>query len=565
MRIKWQLGCNSGGTADDSVPLWGGIFLWKAADPVPACWNLFWKGDADLYIATNIPLLPSTMDLMAAEQVDVGQIDIDLPWSEVSHTADGLLLSGDGELPEMLYAARGKLAAIGLLNRDQRLLDVPQATAAGILVLEPLRGESASQADFILMKLLEAARESDYEPVELAGKRLGILGVGPAAKEVARRAQAFGLQVVFSAEESSRVQAELYQAEILPTIDLLVSVDILVNLQTRAAGEGRFGKDEIQLLRENAILIHIGDPQVLRMNELVRALDWGYLKRFIIDLPPGYEAMQEVLAHYIGDAASVGAAGNTLEARRSIEREMARDLIHALRGQAVDSTINVPHLRLAERRLHAPWLRLATLLGQMLGARLGHRPKQVDLTAGQEAPRLNEMAVWSAFLEGLAHGLGDDRVNRISARIWAQEAGIKLVWQAESARIDGLSATAGSLRGILEVGGSLRHNALQLTRLDQFRFTAEPTEHLLLVPHANRPGMVGQVGTLLGARQVNIGGMVLGQKEEARDIALMWIMLDKPPKADLLEKITALSGMRQPEYIHLPQTLLTPLTDQMLV
>ncbi|MFP5522373.1 NAD(P)-dependent oxidoreductase [Peptococcus simiae] len=513
-----------------------------------------------MYIATNIPLLDSTLALIQKEQVDLGQIDQDLSWSEASTKAEGLLLSAGSELPDMVYEAHGQLAAIGLLNRDERLLDVPRATGAGILVLEPLRGESASQADFILMKILTEARTGKYDPVELAGKRLGILGFGPTAKEVARRAKAFGLQVVLSSEECNRVQADLYEADLLPTIDLLVSVDILVNLQTRAAvGEGRFGKDEIQLLRKEAIFIHLGDPQVLRMNEVVRALDWGYLNRFIIDLPPGYEEIQTVLSRYIGEACTIAAAGNTLEARRSIEREMARDLIQALRGQAVESAMNIPRLRLAERRVHAPWLRLATLLGQMLGARLDRPPKQVTLYGGSEAPDLNEEALWAAFLEGLAHGLGEARVNRVSARHWADEAGIDRHWQAASQRPDGLSAAAGTIRGSLEVGGSIRHQTIQLTRLDQFRFTAEPTAHLLLVPHANRPGMVGQVGTLLGARQVNIRGMVLGQKEEARDIALMWIMLDKAPNEDLLAEITALNGMIRPEYIFLPNELLTPI------
>lgn len=504
-------------------------------------------------IATDGPLTPAAAALLNRAQVTLCTIGKDVTWPTLTHDVDALIYSGREPLPPEIYRERDQLQVIALTESDDSPVDMEAATRAGITVLEPARGESASVADFAMYRILQAARERDGGAIELYGKTIGLLGFGPTATAVAQRAKGFGMRILVWDESLSRGRTLLYDAEPKDLVDLLVTADFVVNLLPLSEqNRHRFGKDELQLLRKDATWIHLADPALLKWDELVRALDWGYVRHFAIDLPPGRDDLADELRPYIGEAASVNKAADTIEARQAIYLEMAGDVICVLRGEAVETAVNLPILRAIDRRKHAPWFDLAEVLGAMLGARIDKRPAQVDLVCGGEAAEVSRDALARAFCAGLAGSLGETTVNRVSGALWAKEAKIELRWRTAADGVDALTCQAGSRRGKCTIGGTIRHMRLQITRLDDYVLTAEPTEHLLLVPHANRPGMVGQVGTLLGGRHVNIRGMVLGQKAEARDTAVMWIMLDQAPEDDLIERLAECPGILHPEYIHIP-------------
>lgn len=504
-------------------------------------------------IATDSPLTPAAVALLNRAQANICTLGKDVLWPQLTHDVDALIYSGREPLPEEIYRDRGRLQVIALTKSDGSPINMDAATRAGITILEPARGESASVADYAMYRILQVARERDGGAMELYGKTIGLLGFGPTATAVAQRAKGFGMRILVWDESLSRGRTLLYDAEPKDLVDLLVTADFVVNLLPLTEKNRQlFGKDGLQLLRKDATWIHLADPALLKWDELTRALDWGYVKRFIIDLPPGREDLAKELRPYIGDAVSVNQAADTLEARQAIYLEMAGDVICVLRGEVVETAVNLPVLRAIDRRKHAPWFDLAEVLGAMLGARIGDKPTQVDLICGGEAEDVSRDALSRAFCAGLARSLGENNVNRVSGALWAKEKKIDLRWRIAADGVDALTCQAGSRRGKYTIGGTIRHHRLQLTHLDDYVLTAEPTANLLLVPHANRPGMVGQVGTLLGSHNVNIRGMVLGQKVEARDTALMWIMLDQAPDKDLIQMLSECPGILNPEYIHIP-------------
>lgn len=513
---------------------------------------LLGKGGVEMRIAYDAPLNDEVKEHLLASGADLLAVPEEVSWAEVAQ-CDGLIYSAEMPLPEILYAHPRRLSVVAMLgaeNGSEHWRE--EAGRAGLLLLAPSRSEAASIADYAMLCILRAARQGTGEGEELAGKTLGILGFEEAGMALAQRAKAFGMKVLVWGEGLSRGKAVLYDVAHRDLVDLLVSADVVVSLEPLSEDRrGRFGKDEIQLLKPTATLIHLADSALLAMDEIERALDWGYLKDFWMDLPADQDALAKRLAPYLGERLTFQAAGNTRQARHARQREMAEDLLLALCGQPVDSVRNLPHLSSLERSRSLEACRLAHLLGAFLGERVQRVPRRLRLQLGGQVADLPRLELARYFLAAFARAIGEKDINGVSAPLWAKEKGLDIEWQIQREGADGILAEAAAMRGMLSVGGMLQRGEIFFNSLDAYHLTAAPTDHLLLIPHANRPGMVGKIGTLLGTRHINIRGMVLGQKNE-RDLALMWIMLDAAPDQTLLEEISALPSCWQAEYIALP-------------
>lgn len=480
--------------------------------------------------------------------MEIELIHDDVAWTKINETADGLMYAGNRDLSKGMFSKSGRLKVIARTNQEKQLISLDMVSRCGIQVLEPTRGESDSIADFALYQILSAARRREKGAIELAGKRLGLLGFNCHGAAIAKRAVAFGMTVNAWDEDFSQGRGTLYNVGYAPLVDLLIESDFIINLLPKQdRWQGFFGKDYIQLMKENAVLIHLTHPNVLIRDELIRALDWEYLNHFIIDLPTGCDDWVKDLAPYLGDRLTIHQAADTQEARQAIQLEMAQDLVKVLQGCDVESAVNVPYLKPLERKRQAPWFALSEILGQMLAKRLNGNPCVITLIGKGEARQMLREEIIAAFLTGLAQEMGAQDINHISAALWAKEEGIGVHWQDSDCDDDELMCESITAAGRMTMAGTVRYEKPLIVRMDEYHFAVEPTRHVLLVPHVNRPGMVGQIGTLLGERHINIRGMVIGQKQQARDNALMWIMLDQEAQQELVEKVMTLPGILNAE------------------
>lgn len=503
-----------------------------------------------LKIIAQEQLSDEAQDLLASKNIDL-IIDPDLAdWEK----ADGLMLSGDTALPEAIYEGSASPKTIALINREKHQLDMARATRAGHRILAPRHGEAASIADYAMSLVLKMARERSDGAIELKGKRLGFVGFGAVAAEIAQRARGFDMTLASYDPDFNRGRALLYQVESMTLVDLFVLSDFVIVLLPYSTDlEGFIGKDVIQLLKQNASLIFLSDPRLLKWDELVRCLDWEYLKHFAIDLPTGYRHLQKDIERYA--YVSVNEAANTREARRGNELEMAEQLVLAIEGGEVDTAINVPQLHATNLNEGKRWCELAKLLGQFMGQRLRRLPSNATIEAHGFLLHHEKEAITAAILEGLANGAGNNHINHINSRLWAKEKKLRIRYEGE------IDAPTTFLRfsmitefGRYQVAGDIVNDVLSIIQVDDYRLRAALTSHVLLVPHINRPGLVGQVGMLLGEEDVNINGMVLGHKVHDLSTALMWITIDQQPDPELYEKSKRLSSVLNMEYIYLNPT-----------
>ncbi len=468
-------------------------------------------------------------------------------WQE----GDALILSGNAPVPEALYETNRPPKVIAHLNKDSQYVDAKKATRAGIMLLEPRHGEAASIADYAMSMVLKMARERQEGAFELKGKSIGFLGFTPTAAEIAQRARGFDMNLYCYDADLNRGRAMLYNCEATTLVDLFVMSDFVIVLAPLSSHtKALIGKDEIQLLKKGASLIHLTDPQVLRWDELVMCLDWEYLSHFAIDLPSNKAHLKGEIERYA--TVTVNEAANTLEARRGNEVEMVRHTVAVLEGEMVETAVNVAHLRASHAKEGADWCRLANFLGQCMGQRLKKLPGNCTIEAKGFLPGSEREAIIAHALTGVAIGMGEGAINPINAALWAEEHGMHIRFEEDIEQAHGhLKISMITELGRFQFAGDIINGVASIFQVDDYLLRARPTAHVLLVPHINRPGMVGQVGTLLGEEEVNISGMVLGHKHHDLSTALMWITIEQAPDAELAAQSKRLSSVLSMEYIHL--------------
>lgn len=480
------------------------------------------------------------------------EIVVDATLASVA-TADAVILTGKANVPEAMCDVDTKVQVVGCLGKENEGFDRQQATRAGMLILAPRRGEAASVADYALQQILAMARKRKVGPaMELSGKTLGFVGFPPVGAEVAKRAQGFGMELLCYDQNLARGRAALYHCESTSLVDLLVRSNfVLLLAEPDDWSTSLIGKDEIQLLKKGAGLICLADPQIFRWEELVRALDWGYLEYFAIDLPERQAALAKDVAAY--GTVTVAEAANTSEARIAGQLEMAKDVAAALTGAQVDTATNLPRVHAANLKEGERWCTLAYLLGVFMGQRLKGLPKQLEIEEAGAVPVAESAAIVASVLAGFAEGCGEKKINRVNSRLWAEERGISVaVCQRDDAAKHSLRLALEAERGRLQVAGTCDGGANSITQVDAYHLQGHLYPHILLVPHENKPGVIGQVGTLLGEKQVNIAEMVLGYKPHDRSTALMWMQLDQPLAKNTSEESQRLASVLNMEIINLP-------------
>lgn len=462
------------------------------------------------------------------------------------------LLSSDGQaLSPDLRAQADLFCGLAILEGHADPQDLALFSRLGLPVLETGKSEAGSQADFVLWKILEWARTGPGQGRELAGKGLGFWGFDPIAEQVATRAKAFGMNLFALCPPDMANRARSFSCRTLPWVDLLVQADVL--LMGPGAGDLNhppLNKDHLRLLPQGGLVILLGDLSPLDFEGLVFSLDFDYVSHAVFDLPASENDRGSILAAFPQAQVFFQEAGHTLEARLANIQDLAQDMTAMDLGQDPRLAVNLPKAKDSRPSLQA-WADLAHLMGVFMGQRLDRLSKAGAFKAEGPGTRLGADLLQAKLLQGLAQGLGHREVNLISALPWAYDQGFRLDYSQDPIAGPSLRFTLKTGRGLLSLSATIDDQGPLVTQVDDYRLQARPQGHILLIPHPNKPGMVGLAGRLLGNQGVNINGMVLGHEKDRKDRALMWILLSKPMATTLLDRIRQEVEMQKAEHISL--------------
>jgi D-3-phosphoglycerate dehydrogenase len=245
---------------------------------------------------------------------------------------------------------------------------------------------------------------------------------------------------------------------------------------------------------------------------------------------------------------------STSEAQGRVGVEMAEQLVMALSGVTPPYALNAPSVAFEVAPQLHPYVelgrRLAILARQLTPAAIG----TVRLTYAGEISAWDGGPIRTAVLAGLLEAVTDQRVNAVNADVVARERGLTVTEE----RADAADAFASLV--ILEVGegadrlalsGSSAHGRPHLAAVGGFAIDAELAGTILVTRHTDQPGIVGAVGSALAAAGVNISSLELSRLSAAGE-AMMFVSVDQPIPAEVLEALHAVPGMIHPQVVELP-------------
>lgn len=455
-------------------------------------------------------------------------------------------------------------AGVGVDN-----IDVPAATRRGIVVVNSPEGNTISAAEHTMSLLLGVARHvapahasmlrgewdrKSFTGLELYNKVLGIVGLGRIGREVAARAASFRMRMLAYDPHVSERYAREMGVELVELDELLARSDfVTLHLPMTPETANLLDERRLGLMKPGSILVNCSRGGVVDEEALARALQQGPLAAAALDVyrqepPKGSPVLglpNVLLTPHL--------AASTHEAQVRVAVDVAEQALQILAGGPPRSAVNLAYLPPHVLDFLRPYLGVAQRLGRLLGAVAEGHLRQVRLTARGEVANHDVSYVTRAALVGLLSADVED-VNQVNADYVARGRGVEVL----EIRSTG-PAPYGSLleleirtaEGSLAASGTVIGDDLpRLVELEGFRLSTVLEGVKLLTRQDDRPGVVGRVGSVLGAHHVNIADMQVG-RQEAGARAVMIMSLDEVPSPEALAEIREVPGIEEARLVTL--------------
>ena len=451
-------------------------------------------------------------------------------------------------------------AGIGLDN-----VDVAAATGRGVMVVNAPTANVRSAAEHAVALLLAAARHipaadaslraggwdrSRFTGVEVAGKTVGILGLGRIGQLVAQRLAAFDVTLLAHDPYIQPGRAAQLGVRMVPLDELLRESDFLtVHLPRTPETVGLIGTEQLATTKRGVVLVNAARGGLVDEAALARALASGQVAAAGVDVFAVEPCTDSPLFGLPNTVVTPHLGASTTEAQERAGTAVAHSVRLALHGEFVPDAVNVQAGGVVAEDVR-PGLPLAEKLGRVFTAVAGGLAQSVTVDVRGALARFDTTVLQLAVLRGIFADVVEERVTYVNAPLLADQRGlaIGLTSDLESPTYRNLVTVRGAMGdgGQLSVSGTLygKNQVPRLTEVGGFEIDLEASGHLLFFTYIDRPGVVGAVGAALGEAQINIAGAQVSRTTRGGE-ALMAVTVDNPVPPDLLAAIAATIGARE--------------------
>ena len=483
--------------------------------------------------------------------------------------ADGLVIRSATKVTADVIAAASQLQVVGRAGIGVDNVDVPAATARGIVVMNTPGGNNITTAEHAVALLISLARhipqatasmrqgrwdKNRFMGMELYNRTLGVVGLGRIGRIVADRARGLGMKVIAYDPYLSETALPNLEVELVGLDELFARADAISLHVPKTKDTARLlDRKAFAKMQRGVLVVNAARGGILDEEALFEALESGQVGGAALDVfekePPPKD--HPLLGHErVICTPHLGASTEQAQVNVSIAvAEQVRDyLLLGIIGNAV----NVPSISREALGRVRPYIELATKLGRFQGQLCPGQIDQIEVEYSGDAAALDVAPMTVAVLKGLLESISD-QVNMVNAPVIARERGIKVIESKSSRPSDFASAITTRVSGCLErlVAGAVFHGGQpRIVRIDDFMLEAIPEGPTLLLHNHDRPGVVGHVGTVLGEEGVNISRMQLALVKE-RNEACMLVNVDSAPSAGVMERLRSLPHMISAQIVDL--------------
>ena len=465
--------------------------------------------------------------------------------------ADGLIVRSATKVSREIIEAATRLRVIARAGTGVDNVDVPSATARGIVVMNAPGANSLSVAELAMGLILSLARnipaadasmknakweKSKFAGAEVRSKTLGLVGLGRIGQEVAARAHAFEMNVVAHDPFISADMATALGVELVTLDELCARADyISLHVPSLPSTRHLFNAERLAKCKKGVRIINTARGELLDQSALADAIESGHVAGAGLDVFDPEPPQDWRLATLPQVVATPHIAASTKEAQEQVGSETAAALRDFLSEGIIRNAVNFPSVSQEAYKRLRPYLMLARSLGSVVAQMGQARINAVGVRYYGELAAEDNQLLGSAVLEGVLSAiLSSGGVTPVNARTIAAERGIELV-ESRSTRARNytslISVKLHTNEGERWVEGTVFANgSLRLVLVDGVGVESPLEGTLLIIRNNDQPGVIGDVGTLLGRHGVNIANFALGRDPECLvNCAIGVVKVDEHP------------------------------------
>jgi len=479
--------------------------------------------------------------------------------AEIIGEYDGMIIRSGAKITSEVLANPGRLRCIARAGVGVDNVDVPTATARGIIVMNTPGGNTVSTAELTWALMLALSRKivpanvslrsgewerKKFQGTQLAEKTLGIVGMGRVGTAVAKRALAMEMKVI-AYDPYFAGECPQGSFERVKTLKKLCRRSDYITVHVTKSPEtvGMIGREQISWMKRGVRLINTARGGIIDPEALLEAVESGHVSGAAIDVwtsePPASEVERRLIAHEnVLGVPHLGAS--TEEAQEQVALDAARQMLTALRGEGIVNALNAPGFDRALSPLMQRYATLAQRMGRIMAGVTPGAVSKVEVVYRGEVSAENVSVLTTYLTLGLlsAHM---ETVNVINAPVLARQRGMEVeTVTAEDARdfasliqvrikTDRITRTA--------MGTLFERRFPRVITLDGYRMEMHPEGPLAVLFTDDRPGVIGKVGAAFGDAGINIAHMTFGRKRSTRK-SVLGVNLDSEPPAELLEALS---------------------------
>ena len=459
-----------------------------------------------------------------------------------------------------IIEAGENMKVIGRAGTGVDNIDTVAATKKGIVVMNTPGGNTVTTAEHAVAMLMALARnipqatasmrkgeweKKKYEGTEITGKTIGVLGAGNIGGVVAARALGLKMNVIaydpyLSPEAADKLGITLVTLDELYRRSDFITVHLPLTNETR----NMINADAFRKMKKGVKIVNCSRGGIMNEKDLAEAIKAGTVSGAALDVfekeptpadNPLLQMEEVILTPHLG--------ASTSEAQESVAVAIAEQIADYLSTGPIRNAVNVPSIPADLLIALSPYITLGEKLGSFQGQILKGAPEEVTVEYSGDVVSYDVASITIACIKGLLDQVLDLYVNFVNAPFVAKERGIKVVEIKSSRSTDFASSITIKVRtkeeeNVIE-GALFGKREPRIVRIDKFFLDAVPEGYLLLLHNEDKPGVIGNVGTLLASNNVNIARLHLGRETVGAEAVSVW-NIDTPLSKGLLEKILKL-------------------------
>ena len=531
------------------------------------------------------------MKIVIAEKMSASAVDLlrEPGWTVVTpeqlngklaqelRDADALLVRSSVQVDAALLENASRLRVIGRAGVGVDNIELEPATRKGIAVMNTPGANAVSVAEHTIGLILSMARfipranqlmhagrweKKSLEGTELRAKTLGIVGLGKIGLEVAKRARAFGMEVLAHDPFVSHALAQEHFIALVALDELYARSEYLsLHVGLTPQTENMINAQSLKKMKRGVRLVNCARGELIDEAALAAALDQGHLGAAALDVFAEEPLKNSPLEKLENVILTPHIAGSTREAQEAVGQQIVLQVKEYLKHGVIQNAVNVPSVSYDEYVLLKPYIVLAERLGSFLAQiSEGSLERIVIRYTGHITDWKTEL-IRNAAIKGILNVALDEKANLVNAASLADSRGLAVQEEHKAKASTGgvgsvLSVTVHSRDQNHEVKGAvLRADLPRLLHVDGIDIEAPLEQNLIYMRNQDVPGVIGKVGTILGKHGINIANFALGRRAgpagDAPREAIAVVHVDGTVPAAVVSELRGISAIRQAKAIRL--------------